>query len=61
MHPIAFACPATEGNGWSCFGPIVYALEAWVTSDDLVIVITTMLSALNSTMPPVENPNLHKM
>ena len=54
VHSIAFASPATEGNSGSCFGPVVYALKAWVTSDDLVIVITTMLSALQSTVPHIE-------
>lgn len=51
VDSIASACPASEGDCWACCSPVVYALKTWVTPDDLVIVITTMLGALRAAMP----------
>lgn len=50
MHSISFASPASECNRGACCGPIIDAFQTWITLDDLGVVITTMLRALQAAM-----------
>ena len=49
VHSVTLASPTTEGNCGPCLCPVVDALKARVTLDDLLVIITTMLSALQAT------------
>ena len=48
VHAISLASPTTEGNCWPCSSPVVNALKTRVALNDLLVVVTPMLSALQA-------------